>query len=595
MKLSTFYFPVLLLGFLSLVLLSNGYCQTPIISLADSLKFDTTFVGIPVSEDLTIQNIGNATLHIYSVYADNQDFTWNTVPDSIQGGAQAVMTIDYVGGYAGQIQADLTIVSNDLVNDTVRVVLSVYVLNCPPFPVNYSINVTVDEGDSLLLLVPVGSGIPQPLHWHSDVEYSDNIVYPTSDLGDTLFALDMTQRTPTIDENLRGVTYDGNHIWIAGANATGGVPLIYQFDKSGNFIQYFTQPPLPANPFGFSELGNDGLQLYGDLNNQIYVFDLNSGLLLNVVTLSALSRIDAFAVDRYSLDFWATSWSSDIYQFDSQGFMLAVFPYAGAPIGGLGLEPFATGPLHLWAWTADGPSQGPMCTAMRLDNPSIQFLGVDMNGDSLDNDLPAGIDIVRWDNTLTMLALQQSNHLPGDGHDFLVGYSLGHKWKEWLIMDPDSGVVPACTSVNIAIKIYGILGVNGETERMAIINFETIDPQNPLISWDVSAQINPATSLTSTQLNVPVSSELYQNYPNPFNAETIISISISEVSVVSLDIITPLGQQLKTLYKGILQPGLHRFLWNGRNGQDVELASGIYLCRFTTGNQVLIRKLLLTK
>jgi hypothetical protein len=595
MRTSDISFMVLMMGIILLVSVANLYGQSPIISLIDTLYFDTTFVGLPVSEDLSIQNVGNATLFIDSIYTNNPDFSWSSIPDSVHAGEQLTLNIVFMGGLAGQVNATLAIISNDPTIDTAQVVMSVYVLDCPPFPQNHSINVTVDEGDSLIMLIPVGSGMPQSLYWYSNVEFSDNILYPITDPGDTLFALDLTQRTPNLDDNLRGVTFDGKNIWISGANALAGIPLIYRFDKTWNLISSFPQPATPGNLFGFSELANDGLFLYGDLSKDIYVFDLYTGGLVNIITLFALSRIDAFSVDHYTQDYWATSWSSNIFQFDVQGSLLSVLPYNGPVIAGLGVEPLDSSPAHIWGWTAAGPPQGPMCTAVRLDSPQVQFVGVEINGDPLSNDMPAGIDVVRWDDTLTMLALQQSNHLPGDGHDFLVAYSLGYEWQEWLNLDPNTGIIPACGIEDIALKIYGIRGVAGETERTALITFQTNDPVNPMKLWTVTINVTPISNLSSTANQVAGSPELYQNYPNPFNSETSIHLYIPVYSWVSLEIVTPLGQKVITLFEGMQSPGLQRFRWDGRNSSGVEMANGVYFYRLMVSDQMFTRKMLLLK
>ena len=188
------------------------------------------------------------------------------------------------------------------------------------------------------------------MHWQGEIEFLDNVIHSSSDLGDTLFTMDITAITPTLDNNINGVTFDGTHLWIAGANAAAGTPQIYKFDRSGNFLQTISQPVVTGNYFGFSNLVTDGVFLYGDLNNDIYVIDLQSGGLIRVTTLPNLSRVDAFTLDRSALDYWATTWSESIYQFDTNGALLSVFPYSGPAIGGLALEPDATIPRRLWAW-----------------------------------------------------------------------------------------------------------------------------------------------------------------------------------------------------------------------------------------------------
>jgi hypothetical protein len=295
------------------------------------------------------------------------------------------------------------------------------------------------------------------------------------------------------------------------------------------------------------------------------------------------------------MDYWATTWSESVYQFDTNGALLSVFPYSGPAIGGLALEPDATIPPKLWAWRAEGPAQGPMCTAVRLDSPAVQFLGVEMNGDPAANDMPGGVDIVRWGDKLTLLALQQSNYLPGDGHDFLVGYSLGKEWREWLIIETDTGTVPPNSQENITLTFYGIPGVSGERERSAVINFFTNDPLNPVISWNILLTVTSSTRIVGSDNSLQKTFELYQNYPNPFNSGTTIPFFLPVESDIILNIYTMTGQRIRTISLKQQSAGNQCVRWDGKDDKSRDVSSGLYLYQIITRNQVLTNKMLLLK
>lgn len=88
---------------------------------------------------------------------------------------------------------------------------------------------------------------------------------------------------------------------------------------------------------------------------------------------------------------------------------------------------------------------------------------------------------------------------------------------------------------------------------------------------------------------------LSQNYPNPFNPETKIQYGLSAGSEVKISIYNLRGQQILALYQGEQGAGRHDVIWNGRNGEGVEAASGVYLVRMETGEFVLVRKMVLAR
>ncbi len=589
---------LLVLSFNWLVVTSNSWGQAPqIVVEPDTLDFGTTIVCTPVSRELTISNTGNDTLELFEIYSNSPYFPFSYTQMSIPPGDQTLLNLVFDGliNTQGIYEGYLIIISNDPVNDTLMIPMKVVVVEAPQIAIYQEVNVSVVEGDSLNLQIPFVFYKPFAFSWYTDIEYQDNVLYSTSDLGDTLFAVDVTARIPNLDNNLRGICYDRDIFWIAGANASAGIPMLYKFDRQWNLINSFPQPTAAGNPFGFSEIASDGVFLYGDLNNDIYVFDVNSGVLITVTDLSLLPRIDAFTIDRHSLDIWVTAWSQPVYRFDFQGTLLSSIPYSGPLITGLGLDRFSGSIPYLWAWTADGPAQGPNCTAVQLQGSTLQFIGVEMNSDPLENDQPAGMDIARYDNRLALLAIQQSNNLPGDGHDFLVGYSLGHEWREWLVVSPDSGTIPACANQDLDLKFYGIRSQAGDTTRHAIITFYNNDPANPEIIWDVTMRVESITGLVNTPNNSPMSFVLYQNYPNPFNSETMITFVLPEAGEVTLDIYNILGQKILTIFHDHFTGGRQYFRWNGRDKSGQEVPSGIYFYQLKTGRYEMMKKMMILR
>ena len=88
---------------------------------------------------------------------------------------------------------------------------------------------------------------------------------------------------------------------------------------------------------------------------------------------------------------------------------------------------------------------------------------------------------------------------------------------------------------------------------------------------------------------------LSQNYPNPFNKETNFKVQIPQDDYIDVSIYNMVGQQIRTLYKGIIKQGLHSFSWNSMNSADQVVPSGIYLLKMNATHFSKSKKMLLIK
>ena len=86
--------------------------------------------------------------------------------------------------------------------------------------------------------------------------------------------------------------------------------------------------------------------------------------------------------------------------------------------------------------------------------------------------------------------------------------------------------------------------------------------------------------------------ELKQSYPNPFNPTTVIEFSIPPVidinSLVLLKIYDILGNEIKTLFDEVKEPGNYRVTFNAS-----DLPSGVYFYNLMTENYSVTKKLML--
>ena len=114
------------------------------------------------------------------------------------------------------------------------------------------------------------------------------------------------------------------------------------------------------------------------------------------------------------------------------------------------------------------------------------------------------------------------------------------------------------------------------------------DDRMPLIVLDSKYTKVSVEKITS---NIPTEFYLEQNYPNPFNPSTQIRFGISEASNVELKVYDILGREVVTLIdREFMNAGVYNVKFNA-----VDLASGIYIYKLTTGNHSISKKMQLMK
>lgn len=94
---------------------------------------------------------------------------------------------------------------------------------------------------------------------------------------------------------------------------------------------------------------------------------------------------------------------------------------------------------------------------------------------------------------------------------------------------------------------------------------------------------------------LPKSFSLSQNYPNPFNPLTTIEYALPQDCQVKITIYNILGQKVKTLVDDYQTAGYKSVLWDGKDSQGNEIASGIYFYRIRSANFADVKKMVVTK
>jgi hypothetical protein len=115
--------------------------------------------------------------------------------------------------------------------------------------------------------------------------------------------------------------------------------------------------------------------------------------------------------------------------------------------------------------------------------------------------------------------------------------------------------------------------------------------QGPETWTDLGAAVEP-----EDLVRYPGWFKLDQNYPNPFNSSTSIHFELGKPSTVSFSVFDIQGNNIRDLITAKpMLPGGYNVSWNGRNEQNQEVSSGIYLLELQVDQYRQLRKIALLR
>jgi len=89
--------------------------------------------------------------------------------------------------------------------------------------------------------------------------------------------------------------------------------------------------------------------------------------------------------------------------------------------------------------------------------------------------------------------------------------------------------------------------------------------------------------------------DLSPNWPNPFNPATSFKYSIAKECHVKIVICNILGQKVTTLVDEVKSAGNHFAMWDGKNAQGRDVASGLYFYVIQAGEFTQSKKMMIIK
>ncbi len=108
----------------------------------------------------------------------------------------------------------------------------------------------------------------------------------------------------------------------------------------------------------------------------------------------------------------------------------------------------------------------------------------------------------------------------------------------------------------------------------------------------ISIPVYPLLSVVSRSNKSTEDFYLSRNFPNPFNSSTNIHYKLDSSGYVSLKIFNMQGRLVKILINEFQNDGEYVVNWNGRDAENKEAASGVYLYRLKIGHQMKSKKML---
>jgi len=156
----------------------------------------------------------------------------------------------------------------------------------------------------------------------------------------------------------------------------------------------------------------------------------------------------------------------------------------------------------------------------------------------------------------------------------------------------------------VSLALLGGNSVIGGSGGIVEITFRLLDLENLSLSFE-TIELRDGENISLPAIGkgwehsmipeLPTTYGLSQSYPNPFNLQARISYQLPEPGTVTLKIYNIRGQLVRTLVNEYKEAGYHSEVWDGRNEEGREIASGVYTYRMESNNFSATRRMVLLK
>ncbi|MFH0735701.1 MAG: T9SS type A sorting domain-containing protein [bacterium] len=143
-------------------------------------------------------------------------------------------------------------------------------------------------------------------------------------------------------------------------------------------------------------------------------------------------------------------------------------------------------------------------------------------------------------------------------------------------------------------KKIGFVEGSGNSNSPKNYSFTDIPNAGNILNYRIKQIDNDGkyqfSNIVEVTIGIPTQFELKQNYPNPFNPTTKIVYNIPNDGLVTLKVYDILGNEVSNLISENQKAGSYEINFDGSR-----LASGVYICKFNSGNYSSSIKMLLMK
>lgn len=113
------------------------------------------------------------------------------------------------------------------------------------------------------------------------------------------------------------------------------------------------------------------------------------------------------------------------------------------------------------------------------------------------------------------------------------------------------------------------------------------------VDFDGAVSLSDAIAVESA---APHETLLRPPFPNPFNGETVLYLDLIEDSDALVRVFNLRGQETALLFRGHMNAGTHRLVWNGRTAHDDPAPSGLYFIRAKVNkNKIFLHKVIFVR
>jgi minor extracellular serine protease Vpr len=159
-----------------------------------------------------------------------------------------------------------------------------------------------------------------------------------------------------------------------------------------------------------------------------------------------------------------------------------------------------------------------------------------------------------------------------------------------------TGVIGLMFEADAELNSSEILDLFIQSSRQDGFTGETWNPYWGFGKLDAYEALKTITSVPWPHDPAPDSFYILSNYPNPFNEKTIISYAIpvhskNRLHKVKIQILDIHGRLITDLFHGFQRPGFYEIVWDGRDAQANQVASGVYLFRIIMDQHILCGKM----